>query len=511
MPYNIFGTVPGGVSQAAVNYLSTPGFSSGQTSEYVVNASVTAALGEYGLQSPLAIDGIGINVGAEYRKEALSISEDEEFLTGDLAGQGTPFGVPNSNGSFDVKEEFAEISVPLIDAKPFFYRLMIDGSYRHSEYSSVGGTDTYKGEISWSPIKDITFRGAYNRAVRAPNVLELFAAPTVGLFSGSDPCAGPVSGGLTGAGFTQAQCARSGVTAAEFGTIDPSPASQYNQRTSGTATLKPEVADTFTAGIVLQPHFFPNFVVSVDAYRIKIRNEIGTVGANLTLTQCVTTGNPFFCNAINRAAGGSLFTGNSYVDNPTLNLGSVKTQGIDVNASYNREIGRFGRIGFDVVGTYLDQYEVTPISGANSVGSYQCAGYFGATCGTPLPRWRSKSRVTLTTPMGLEISGAWRYFSPVKSDFDSSDALLGNGPGTAATIGYFAYATGATSRIPAVSYFDLSLTQHIEQFTARLGVQNIADKSPPITPGFSNNGSNTYAQVYDSRGRYIYAAIQVNF
>ena len=489
------------MSQAAINYLQVPLFSSGQTSEYVVNGSLTATLGDYGIQSPWASDGIGVNIGGEYRKETLTLNFDSEQLTGDNAGGGTPFGVPNAKGAFDVKEGFIEVNVPLVTDKPFFENLVLDGSYRHSSYSSVGSTDTYKGQVTWSPIKDITFRGAYNRAVRAPNILELFRPPTVQLFSspGQDPCSGATPSA------TLAQCANTGVTAAEYGLIDPSPARQYNQRTSGNAGLRPEVSDSYTAGVVLQPSFLRNFVVSADFFSIRIKQLIGTIGADFSLTQCVATGNPFFCSGINRAAGsGSLFTGASFVDNPTLNIGAEKTRGVDINASYNFESTKFGRFGFDLVGTYLDQFKVTPISGVNSVGTYDCAGFFGSTCGTPLPKWRSKLRVTWTTPLGIEVSGAWRYFSRVKNDVDSSNALLGGGPGNAAS-------QGLVSHISPQSYFDVTLTTRVDKYTFRLGAQNIADKSPPITPNYSNNGSNTYAQVYDSRGRYIYAGVTLNF
>jgi iron complex outermembrane recepter protein len=512
VPYNIFQV--GGVTQDQLTYLQTPGFKSGQTTEYVASASISASLGEYGVQSPWSDQGIGIAIGTEYRKEALELYNDTAFLTGDLAGQGTPFGVNDAKGSFDVKELFGEIQIPIVSDKPFFELLSFEAGYRYSKYSTAGTTDTYKLAAEWSPVSDLRFRAAYNRAVRAPNIVELFTPATVGLFpSNGDPCSGALNpdGTVDSDGnvdpSTFAQCAPSGVTAGQFGNIDPSPAFQYNQRTSGNPNLSPETADTYTVGVVLTPRFLSNFTLSVDAFKIKVKDLIGSFGADFTLSQCVQTGDPLFCSRINRAAGsGSLWVGNSFVDNPTTNLGSSMTQGIDVNASYRYNTDTMGSFGFDMFGTYLDKFETTPLPGDLSVGTYDCAGLFGADCGTPLPRWRHRLRVTWNTPWDIQLSGAWRFFRHVKNDDESNNPLIGGGPGTIA-------ADDIDRSIPNVSFFDLALTTRFaDKFTFRLGAQNLLDKQPPVrSSGFSNNGSNVYAQVYDSLGRYVYAGITIDF
>lgn len=507
VPYNIFSI--GGVSQASINYLQTPGLRTGQTTEYVASASISGALGEYGLQSPLADEGIGIAVGTEFRKETLQLRNDIEFLTGDLAGQGTPFGVADATGSFSVYEAFGELQVPLINNRPFFESLSFNGSYRFSHYNTIGNTDTYRLGAEYAPVRGIRFRGSYNRAVRAPNIVELFTPATVQLFnSNGDPCAGEIDGGLVN-GNTLAQCARTGVTAANFGTIDASPAFQYNQRTAGSASLRAETADSYTAGFVVTPSFLRGFSLTVDGFDIRVRNTIGTVGAEFSLNQCLQSGNPFFCNNINRAAGsGSLFTGNSFVDNPTQNLGKFRTRGIDVGASYRLQLSnlgltRFGSLGFDFVGTYLDKFEVTPISGPQNVGTYDCSGLFGSTCGTPSPKWRHKLRLTLNTPANIQFSGAWRYFGKVKNDQESTNTLLGSGPGTADPV---------EARIKAVNYFDLAMSARVgDHYSFRIGAQNILDRTPPIvSSGIASNG-NTYSQVYDALGRYLFAGATIEF
>jgi len=472
----------GGVTQAAVNYLQTPGFQQGQTNQYIVSGAVNVDFSKYGLQTPWASSGIQAVFGAEYRKEQTDLVHDAEFLTGDLAGQGTPFGVPDVHGEYDVKEFFTEVSIPLVTGKPGIETLGLSSAYRYSDYSIQGTTNTYKVQLEYAPIKQVRFRAGYNRAVRAPNTLELFNQPNVVLFAGSDPCAG------TAPSATAAECARSGVTAAEYGLIDANPASQYNQQTSGRTTLTPEKSDTFTGGVVLNP--LHNLSLTIDYYNIKIKNEIGTIGANFILNQCVT--NNLFCANVQRAPGGSLFTGTGFVANPTLNLGAVQTSGIDLSANYKLDVGH-SSIAFDLIGTYLNEYKVTPLAGGSS---YNCEGQFGLTCGTPLPQWRHKLRATFQAPNGLGFSAAWRFFSGVTNDQGLGDNV-----------------NPAVRRIPDVSYFDLSLSARIQsKYTLRIGAQNLFDRTPPVLDSnYSNNGSNTYAQVYDSLGRYVYAAITLAF
>ncbi len=182
VPYDIFGTP----SAASVNYLNIFGVIQGFTSEQVANFNVTGSLGEYGVRTPWAEDGFGVNVGVEYRKESLSLSPDQSFQTGDLAGQGAPT-LP-VDGSFRVLEFFGEAQLPIVQNN-FIDDLSLTAGYRRSGYELSNGrdfsTDTYKVGLEFAPIRDIRFRASYNRAVRAPNIQELFAPQFVGL-DGSD-------------------------------------------------------------------------------------------------------------------------------------------------------------------------------------------------------------------------------------------------------------------------------------------------------------------------------------
>ena len=503
VPYDIFAL--NSVNPAALNYLQTPGFARGNTQETVANANITADLGTYGLQVPWAEEGLGLNFGVEYRKESLTLNTDTEFSTGDLAGQGgATLGV---SGSFDVREAFIEARLPIASHRPFFYELSLGAGYRYSHYQVPGSpadpdgnsfnTDTYKFEGAWAPVRDIRFRASYNRAVRAPNVAELFVAQSVALDGSTDPCAGPAVGGLVN-GNSAAQCARTGVTAAQFGSIVANPASQYNGLLGGNPLLTPEIATTWTVGVVVQPSIIPGLALTVDWFDIKVKNQIGTVGADLILQQCVTAN--AFCNQIHRDAQGSLWRSpNGFVVDTNLNSGQLSTRGVDFGFSYTHGLGSIGSLNLNSVGTWLDQLIVDPVGPV----AYDCTGFHGATCGTPAPEWRAKTRLTLTTPEGIALSFQWRYFSSVQRDTLSPDPDL---------------ATNSTRpsnfRIGAQNYFDLTLTARIgDHYAFRAGVNNLLDREPPLSTelpaGFGSG--NTYPQVYDAMGRYIFAGVTLDF
>jgi outer membrane receptor protein involved in Fe transport len=500
VPYNIFQT--GGVTPAALAYLQTPGFQTGQVKEQIADANFTFEGGEYGLQTPWADRGIGINVGGEYRKESLSTSVDTEFQTGDLAGQGGAT-LPVS-GSFDVRELFTEIQLPIIEHS-FIEEFSITGGYRYSDYKVAGNhfsTDTYKIAVELAPVRDLRFRASYNRAVRAPNVVELFATNNVALGGTVDPCAGPTPTA------TAAACAFTGVTAAQYGTITANPANQYNALFGGNTALSPEKADSYTAGLVLQPRWIPGLAFTVDYFNIKIKNLISTIPYQTIINNCLATGDSFLCGLIHRNPGnGSLFLSpNGYVDQRTINVGGESTKGFDLNGSYAHKFGGLGTINVSYVGTILRSldFDTGVDSGGAANGKFDCAGLYGNTCGTPNPKYRHKLRAGFTLPNGLGLSGQWRYFSKVTNDVLGGDADI---TGTSAP---------ANNRIPAQSYFDLALTARIgDRYNFRLGANNILDKDPPIVGGEVSNApfgnGNTYPQVYDSLGRYLFAGVTIDF
>jgi outer membrane receptor protein involved in Fe transport len=487
VPYDVFSGAP--ISQGALDYLSATGFMKGQTSQQVASASFTGLLGEYGIKSPLASDGINVALGAEYRRDALELKTDYAFTTGDLTGQGAP--TLSTSGSYKVTELFGEIDIPLIQDS-FVQNLSFNGGYRYSHYSISNGrtfnTNTYKLGIDLAPVSDIRIRAGYNRAVRVPNIQELFAPQIVALDGNTDPCAGQTT--------ISPVCAAQGVVAQ----TPLNPARQYNGLIGGNPNLNPEKSTTKTIGVVVQPRWIPGLTASVDWFDIKVKDAIRQFGADAILAAC-RTGVASACDLVNRDPGGSLWLSpDGYVIDTNQNVGGVQTRGFEFNGNYSTEVGNAGRVSLNFVGTLLDKYNVD--NGLTE--EYDCTGYYGPTCGVPRPKWRHKARVTYTMTNGVGISMQWRHLSQAKVEFLNPSSSL----------------AGATNslddKIKAQDYFDLTLTADLgKNLTWRLGATNLFDKNPPLVTQdacastFCNG--NIYPGTYDPLGRYVFTGITMNF
>ena len=512
VPYNYFGTP----SEAAVNYLNIFGVIDGRTSEQVANLNFTGQLGELGFQTPWASDGIGINVGWEFRKEKLTLNPDQSFQQGDLTGQGAPT-LP-VEGDFKVNELFAEVAVPIVQ-RSFIEDLTLAAGYRKSWYKLSNDreydTDTYKISLEFAPIADVRFRGSYNRAVRAPNIQELFAPQFVGLSGSTDPCSDIV---IDADDFG---CIAQGL---DIGDSTPSnPSAQYNALLGGNPDLVPEKATTKTVGVILQPRFLPRFALTVDYWNIKVDRAIQGFGADAILSDCIANSTAAAaapsCALVNRDAGGSIWlTPGGFVENLPSNVGGLKTDGIDVNVSYAMPLGGFGRLSSSFHGTYTDDYVID-----NGITPpFNCAGLYGSNCSggavsssSAIPQWRHKMRATVDSFAGVQslgVSLAWRRVGKVKLETLSDDVSLSGG--TPFGEGQF------NSRIDAQNYFDLALTYTLfDKLNLRAGVNNIFDKNPPLIMSSTVTGScpnaacngNTYVGTWDYLGRYIWAGATLTF
>jgi iron complex outermembrane receptor protein len=491
VPYDIF--TAGGVTPEALDYLQVPAINAGNAGETIAHADLTIAGGDYGLKSPWAEDGIGFNFGAEYRKEQLQAQPDVEWRTGDLAGNGGP--TPPVNGHFDVKELFAETQIPIVEHN-FIDLLQLSAGYRYSSYKVLDNTfstNTYKIAAEFAPIRDIRFRGSYNRAVRAPNIIELFFPQSVGLAGTNDPCA-PGAGGAAPAA-TLAQCQLSGVTAAEYGTaLLRNPANQYNGLLGGNPNLSPEKADSLTAGVILQPRFIPGLALTADYFNIKVKNVIGAQAYGFVLGACMGlpgfVQDPSQCAFIRRDQFGTLWaTNNGYVVLTNQNFPGVglSTKGWDFSGTYSRRLGGLGTLNASFIGTLQGQ---TATLGGAGTGQFNPDVY-------PILKWRHKARVGFSLPNGIGISGQWRHFSGARQ-------------------GNPAIVEPAAQKIAPQDYFDLAMTARItNKFNLRIGANNLLDRAPPIVVGQTlapvyGNG-NTYPQIYDALGRYMFAGVTVDF
>ena len=488
VPYDIWRL--GGPSAAALAYLQTPGLQKGFTSQQVLGTTFSSDLGNYGIKLPAAKNGVSVAFGVERRIERLEREVDTAFSSGDLFGQGG--ATPSVSGKVTSGDYFGEMRVPLIEGRQFADLLSVNGSYRTSKYSTRQKADTYGVGLEWAPVKAYRLRGSYQRAVRAANIIELFEPQSIGLYDNdSDPCAGAVPTA------TLAQCARTGVTAAQYGNILDNPAGQYNELAGGNPDLIPETADTTTFGLVFAPT--RNLTGSIDFFNMKVADVVASVPSTITLQQCLDNGS--LCNLITRDALGTLWaTPAARIIATNNNLATWKTQGIDLALNYNHRMGSYGSLGLNFNGTYLKKFEQEPIKGA---GVYDCAGLYGSgTCGTPLPKWRHKVRATWNTPWNIDLALTWRHFDKVLFERTSDNPLL-SGPVNA-----------IDRELKAQNYLDIAAAWNLNKtFTLRAGINNLSDQDPPLSAqvgaGFGNG--NTYPQVYDALGRLVFVNMTAKF
>ena len=505
VPYNLFG---GPITAEQLAYLNTSGIITGYTQQLIYGGNIGADLGVYGIKSPWSSAGVGVSFGAERRAEKLVFAPDETSLSGDLAGSGG--ASPPLTDGYSVKEVFGEFRLPLLENKFLAKSLDVNGSFRRSEYSTNHTANTYGAGIDWAPVDTVRVRGSYQRAVRAATIPELFNPQTIGNNGPSnDPCAGiGAFGSPTGPTATAVQCARTGVTAAQYGNLESNPANQYSSQTGGNPNVAPERGTTYTAGIVLTP--VKNLTVTVDYFNIKIEDTISTVDPTIALNQCLQTGNPVFCSLVKRDARGSLWQSPNgpagFIVATNANIGQVATSGMDLAGSYAMRLGTAGSLSFNLAGTYTKESTTENVPG---LGDYDCAGYFGATCGTPTPKWRHKFRTTWTTPWNFDVSATWRYIKGTKQEGLNPSPLLAVAPEDRPA--------SIEDHIDARNYLDLNVQYPItKKIGLSIGVNNLLDKDPPIVStnvtaaaGFANG--NTYPQVYDSMGRYIYMNLTARF
>ena len=513
VPYNLFRI--GGVTAAALNYLQAPTFSGGNIIEQVANMNVVGSLPE-AIKSPWAMDKIGVSVGVEYRREHLDSVSDLAQASGDVNGNGA--AKPPVNGGYDVYELYGEARVPLVQDMPFAKDITAELAYRFSDYSNAGVTHTYKISGDWTIVDGFRIRAGYNRAARAPNVVELFSPQNVVLDGHIDPCAG-----LTAGNPLVARCSSLfGLTTAQVLALEPDPANQYNGQTGGNPNLKPEKADTYTVGAVWSPSFIPGLSLTADYFDIKVTDYISNIGADTIINGCITGGTPSFCALVHRDVIGSIRSPTGFVADTTFNTGGLHTDGVDYSATYHASLDTFGiqnmgSMSANLVGTWLDKLETTVLKGGTPI---DCAGLYGTLCNAlggspnPNPKWRHKMRLTWNTPFeygwfgGLGLSAQWRYFSSVSLDTTSSQPALGGptaprGPATDLKLG---------SR----SYLDLLATFKVkDNYSFRLGINNVLDQDPPLngasncpTPGCNQN---IWPQLYDGLGRYLFVGLTADF
>ncbi len=358
VPINIFGK--GSISPEAIEYIAAQQSLQTNIKQQVVQGNLSGSLFE------LPAGPLGIAVGFEYRKE--ESSEDNDALTNQ--GLNGSNKLPDTYGRFDVIEGYAEVKVPILRDQPFFRLLELGGAFRAADYSTIGSIYSYNVQGTWQPIDDLRFRGTYARAVRAPNIGELYSGLSQTFPSGlQDPCEGITA---TGGGTRGDICRANPGVAANIAANGAFTLTQLDRQgvsgfDGGNVNLKEEKSNSWTVGAVLTPRSLggplSRLTLTADYYNIKIDNIIATYGRGVILDQCYNNSNETLCNLITRRptatatnSAGSL----EFVNDFAVNAATLKTQGLDITASWYTPVNFLNndaRLNFNIAYTHLFQYD----------------------------------------------------------------------------------------------------------------------------------------------------------
>jgi len=373
VPINLFGS--GSPSQEALNWVIQTHRDRAKITQTVLNGYVSGDTGGF---FNLPGGPVGFAAGAEYRREgSRDVPDALEQLTiptfNDAGFTGALLDSSVSSvaaGHFDVKEAFAEVNLPILSKVPFAETLSVGAAGRISDYSSVGTQKTWSLNGIYAPIRDISFRGTLSRAVRAPNVNELFAGLTGTFEFITDPCG--IDQLTSGTQYRQANCATilNGL-GIDPTTYDPAndPFSPQNAsiqgQTGGNPNLRAEAARTWTAGVVLRPRFIPGFNVAFDWYHIRIKDAVNTPTSQELVENCVDqpTIDNVFCQAITRSSSTGYVR--TFLVLPQ-NVAQFKTAGMDMALNYRfAPFRNFGSFNLNVKGNYLKTLQFIPTPGAD--------------------------------------------------------------------------------------------------------------------------------------------------
>lgn len=539
VPLNLFG-LQGSITPEQGAFVG--GITSSTTNIATLAQAHAVLSGDFGATLPWASEPIGFALGGEYREYTAERRPDNlAQVPGELGGAGG--AVLPLIGGFNTYEAFAELIAPIVSDKPFFNELTLEAGIRYSDYSVDAPNNpkfsatTYKFGANWSPVESLKFRGNYQRAVRAPNIGELFAPVVTGLTNLLvDPCAGAAP--LSNPNLA-AVCLAQGAPASSIGIIQNPSAGQANATGGGNPNIRPERATTYSFGVVFQPEFVDGLTITLDYYNIEVTRAItaatpgdviGACFGNITAASATSPA----CTSIRRSATNGRLSGTSTAANPLpglptplTNNGRIKTDGIDLTMAYKTDLG-FAQLNLNFTGNYTlsSRFRASP-TGVDR----ECAGFYSTNCGisngltvgslTPEFTWNQRTTLSFE---GVDISLLWRHISAMQYEGQASDfAARGF---TAANRNLFnGVITGRgalvgrrinLNRIPAYDYFDLTarfdLDDNVEM---TLGVQNLFDKQPPIVGSSAGstsfNGGNTFPSTYDTTGRRYAASVRFKY
>jgi len=489
VPLNPFGE--GNISQAAKDYLTMPTLAEGKATQFVVSGFLSGNLG-----SLFSLPGgpIGFSIGGEYRRETLSYDLDDKTQ----AGYAFYNAIPSfTSPAFEVKEAFAEISIPLVKDVFLLKELTLNASGRVADYKGGAGTVyAYSGSASWRPVSDLLLRASYARSVRAPYLGDVYSLPGQNFTPApADPCSARNIN--TGSATRAANCAAAGRPAG----YDFVYTSSLEIVSGGNLNLKAEKSKSLTLGGVFQPSFLPGFSASVDYYSITVDDVITSPTVQAALNACYDAPdlNNQFCALFKRAgaAGGPrgeqefrILEG-SYQDAPR-NYARFKARGIDTQIAYNKRFD-WGTLSMKGVWTHLIQRD-----NFTDPARPNYKNVIAGELGDPTDQFNISTDIKFGK---VTIGHSMRWIDKMYvNTFEDYNGVNGEPPQNPD------YATIA--QYPVVAYHDLRLGVEVnDKFEANFGVNNVTNRNPP----YGLTGIGAGSGIYDNRGRFFYVGATAKF
>ncbi|HYE49046.1 MAG TPA: TonB-dependent receptor [Azospirillaceae bacterium] len=463
VPVDLFGEI----TPAMADYIRYNSRDENGTGQYDATFNVS------GMLFDLPAGEVGVAAGVEYRRESAydrpdaGVNAAPRFVTG-LARTSAPTREPTV-GSYDLREGYAELAVPLLADLPLARSLDLSAAVRYSDYSTFGGATTTKLGLAYRPVDDVLLRGTFSEGFRAPSILELYQGGRETLFQGTDPC----NGG--GAGLPGCAGVPTGYNQNRFGN------GLLRGSTGGNLDLDPETADTYSVGVALTPSWVEGLSLTSDWYRITVKDAIAAQSPQQILNNCARRGGDL-CDLVTRdPATGEILNLRQVVQN----FSRIQVEGLDTTLRYglDTEWGRFTAV-LDAARlirfvNYVPQPDGTVLRDERTGRS--------DTPRSSYPRWKGQGSLRWS-------EGPWEAGWKVRYIGDMGDIPnnLVNG-----------------GRVGEVFMHDLQLgyTHEDSGVNLTLGVDNAFDKQPPVSA--ANNPINFDIYTYDVRGTYLYARIMV--
>jgi outer membrane receptor protein involved in Fe transport len=398
----------------------------------------------------------------------------------------------NSSGKYDSREVYLEALVPILKDAPLAKSLNVDVGVRFSNYSLFGSATKAQFKIEYKPIDTLLLRGTFAQVFRVPTLIDLFAAPLNTSSTYADPCYGVTAAAVAANPNLGKTCQG----AALDGSYGYNGTAQVTGLILSNPNLKPETGNVWTAGFVLQVPFVENLSVTMDYWNYDINDIITNLDPNYSSEQCLATGADAFCGLIHRYPAGNNQGQVLVFEEPTVNLGELKTNGIDIDIGYRLTGTSIGNFRFDLAATHLNSYESIPLPGAPA---QEIAGTFDRQFGN-YAKWRGLGTINWSL-QGFDAMLQAQYIDSVviHNPATQNFALFGQ--------------PNPDLHVGSVVYLNATLGYTVKKTNTKVqfGMQNITDKQPPIMYMNNVTNSNTDVATYDLLGRRFFVSFVQKF